>query len=267
MGDPVPTIPEHDATGAVAAVYADIKATLGVPVVNLIWRHLATIDGGLAWAWGAAKPLYAMGAASVAVARLTERLTPPAFAPLAPGSLAAVGVPAGDIPVIQAMIAGYNRGNGLNLVALTALVSPVGAPAPAGAPPPAPTPGPALPPILSEGDVTPETWALIEALNRLGARPDEPIMASLWRHLGHWPGLLALTHAALAPRELDGSLRHAIDLTRGFARAEAAGLATLLADAGPAPEAARAAVADFTTHVITRMVPVGLAMTEWLADD
>ena len=92
-------------------------------------------------------------------------------------------------------------------------------------------------------------------------------MASLWRHLGHWPGLLALTHAALAPRELDGSLRHAIDLTRSFARAEAAGLATLLADAGPAPEAARAAVADFTAHVITRMVPIGLAMTDWLADD
>ena len=50
-------------------------------------------------------------------------------------------------------------------------------------------------------------------------------------------------------------------------RAEAAGLATLLADAGPAPEAARAAVADFTAHVITRMVPIGLAMTDWLADD
>lgn len=267
MSDPVPTVSEANAAGPVAAIYADIKDTLGVPMVNLIWRHLATVDGGLAWAWGAAKPLYASGAASMAAARLTARLALPDLAPLAPGSLAVVGVPAEDVSVIQAMIAGYNRGNGLNLVALTALVTPTGAPAPTGASPPAPELGPPLPSILSKADVTPETWAVIEALNLLGARPDEPIMASLWRHLGHWPGLLALTHAALAPRELDGSLRHAIDLTRSFARAEAAGLATLLADAGPAPEAARAAVADFTAHVITRMVPIGLAMTDWLADD
>ena len=38
---------EAAATGDVAAPFADIRATLGVGVVNLIWRHLATIDGAL----------------------------------------------------------------------------------------------------------------------------------------------------------------------------------------------------------------------------
>ena len=30
-----------------AAIFADIRETLGVEVVNLIWRHLATIPGAL----------------------------------------------------------------------------------------------------------------------------------------------------------------------------------------------------------------------------
>jgi hypothetical protein len=33
---------------------------LGVEVVNLIWRHLATPDA-LPWAWGMLRPLYADG--------------------------------------------------------------------------------------------------------------------------------------------------------------------------------------------------------------
>ena len=46
MSDPVPAIREADATGAVAAIFADIRAVFGVGVVNLIWRHLAVFPGG-----------------------------------------------------------------------------------------------------------------------------------------------------------------------------------------------------------------------------
>ena len=48
--DPVPVITEAEATGNIAALYADIRTTLGVPVVNLIWRHLAVFPDGLPWA-------------------------------------------------------------------------------------------------------------------------------------------------------------------------------------------------------------------------
>ncbi len=47
--DPVPAIAEAEATGETVELYTDIRATLGVPVVNLIWRHLAVFPGGLAW--------------------------------------------------------------------------------------------------------------------------------------------------------------------------------------------------------------------------
>ena len=59
--DSIPAIAEGDATGDIAILYEDLRVTLGVPFVNLIWRHLATIPGGLAWTWTLVKPLYASG--------------------------------------------------------------------------------------------------------------------------------------------------------------------------------------------------------------
>src|SRR3546814_185163 len=85
MSDPVPAVPEAEAAGETARMFADIRATTGSPVVNLIWRHFATIPGGLEWAWTAARPIYAGGHAQAAARRLYERLDPPL--PLPPGAL------------------------------------------------------------------------------------------------------------------------------------------------------------------------------------
>ena len=56
--DPVVAVTEQNAEGQVAEIYQDIRATLGVPVVNLIWRHLATFPGALEWSWTSVKSLY-----------------------------------------------------------------------------------------------------------------------------------------------------------------------------------------------------------------
>ena len=40
--DPVPAITEAEATGETAEIFADLRNTLGVNVVNLVWRHIAT---------------------------------------------------------------------------------------------------------------------------------------------------------------------------------------------------------------------------------
>jgi hypothetical protein len=52
MSDPIPTISESEATGLIAQIYADIRSVYRVNAVNLVWRHLATIPGGLPWVWG-----------------------------------------------------------------------------------------------------------------------------------------------------------------------------------------------------------------------
>jgi hypothetical protein len=58
QGDPVSAVREDEASGAIARIFADIRETLNVEVVNLIWRHLATMPGALERVWDILKPLY-----------------------------------------------------------------------------------------------------------------------------------------------------------------------------------------------------------------
>ena len=194
MGDPVAAVAEHEATGEVAAIFADIRTTLGIPVVNLIWRHLATIDGGLDWAWQSAKPIYQSGHAERSADGLIARLPVPMPPALAPGALASAGVGDTDLATVRAIAAAYNRGNGLNLLALGALVTPPAGPMPAAAPVVGGDVAASIPRVLSQPDVAPHVWTLVTSLNRLGGRPNEPILATLYRHLAYWPGLLAVMH-------------------------------------------------------------------------
>src|SRR5215212_10266373 len=107
MEDPLPAIAEAEASGETAAVFADIRAVLGVGVVNLIWRHLATIPGALPWAWGALRPRYADGGLARAAAGLRRRVVVPTV-PVLPGEVfAAAGLSPEDLARIGGVLAAY----------------------------------------------------------------------------------------------------------------------------------------------------------------
>jgi hypothetical protein len=52
---------ERDATGEKGAIYSEIRRLGGVPMVALIFRHLATLPGTLEWAWGVVGPSWRAG--------------------------------------------------------------------------------------------------------------------------------------------------------------------------------------------------------------
>ena len=259
-GDPIPTITEADASGEIAEIYADIRATTGVPVVNLIWRHLAAMPGGLAWAWTRARPIYANGAAEALAAKMLEDLDLPVLSKVPDRVLTALQVPVSERPVITAMFDTYNRGNGLNLIAMSALIA---APGPVADISGGGSIGEAgavdIPVIPALDTLSQEAVGLVMRLNMLGARAEEPIVASLYRHLGFWPGFLAWMYGELAPMDQDGRLAAAIGQTRELARARAGGLAHMLGEAGPCENEAqaRAAITEFADYMISRMVPIG----------
>lgn len=268
MDDPVPAIAEAAAEGETAALFADIRAVLGVGVVNLIWRHLATIPGALPWAWGLLRPRYADGSlAAAAAAGLTGALAVPRLPPMPEAAFAAAGLSAEDRRGIAGVLAAYERTNPLALLALSALALrlegvPPETPRAATAPPPPPAPDRSvlpLPPLLPAAALGPERAALIRALNRLGAGGEDPaVVATMYRHLAHWPAALALAWALLAPLDAEGRLAPAIAACREEARRRAARMP--LPAPPPLPEAARAAVAAaldrFGAEVLPRMVVV-----------
>ena len=251
MGDPFPAVAEGSATGEVAELFADIRATVGVRVVNLVWRHLATIDGALPWAWAAIKPVYLQGMPDQATVRFRESMTVPKLASLA-----------GPQPVgVDDVLASYDHSNTMNLFALGALGAWLrGETAKEGIPVTGrrlPAPDVALPKLNSADDVPPETWALVLRLNKFGDRPQPIILASMYRQLAFAPQFLMQVENALAPAQADGSLDRAITANRAAADVQSRLLARAI-EAGRPAEAARieSGVAAFVEHAIGKMVTI-----------
>jgi len=266
----LPFIAERDAAGEVAELYAEIRETLGLPVVNLIWRHFATIDGGLRWAWDTLRPVYASGAAEQAAAHLVAGLALPRLPVVTAAVLRGAGVSDGERATLLAILDSYNRGNALNICALSALlVEPAGEPRGARRAPPLPRPLVAVPGVKALDEFPPEVQALIWEVNALGQTAGDPVLATAYKHVAPWPGFLSLSWALLAPMHRDGSLVALVAQSARAARAEAAHLARLKAAAAdsPAAPAVRAAAVHFVEHVIGRMIPIVQMLRRALPDD
>jgi hypothetical protein len=269
MSDPVAAITEANATGEIAEIFADIRRVLRVGAVNLIWRHLATIPGALPWAWESLRPLYVDGTIGAEAAALRGDLDFARLPPFPREVLAAAGLLDDDIRTIRNILAAYDRTNAMALVALSALLlrledKPLRL-APSSRDASAvrePLPLIPLPPLLNLAEMPPATAELVLTLNRLGTRRDNPILASMYRHLAHWPTYLSLIWAFIAPLDADGSLARSIEdaIAKGQTRAARHVMALHARSAmsvAPSDRAAiRSAIEPFAGDVIAKMVVI-----------
>ena len=260
-------IVETEAAGETAEIFADIRATMEIPLLTSIWRTLVSIDGGLAAVWSAAKPLYATGQPQAALASIVQSGVLPGLEPLVPGQLECAGVGSTELPDVRAIVDAYNRSNGMNMLALMALVAVPEGP-PLGEPIPASPPSwPELRPLLGKDEIPPETWALVTEVNRFGAIQGGGGLATLWRHLAHWPGLLAVVLGQLSYSHRTGNLVHAVGVVHKLAQKAGARLAHLREEPLVIPQPARQMVQDYVAipGAVTRMGTMGHALSNWLA--
>ncbi len=266
MSDPVPAITEAAATGETAAIFADIRNVLGVDVVNLIWRHLATIDGALPWAWGTLRPLYADGSVGNEAQALRAALMLPPASPIPAEVFAGLGLRPHDLTDIRGVLSSYDHTNAMAVVALSALQAQLDGHLPRGVVPAQPSsvtasPLIALPRLLTLAEMSTDTAALVTALNRFGTRRPGAVLASMYRHLAHWPSYLSLTWLLLAPMDGDGRLATAIDAAQRATRVPADRLLMRLdRSTNPPPPVTAAtmsaAIEPFVGDVIVKMVVI-----------
>ena len=211
MTDAIKSIPEGDASGATAALYADIRRTLRVPAVNLVWRHLAACDGALDWVWPCLRPLYDDPRLADAAAGLRDRCGALSIVLPDRAGLEAAGLAAPAIHDIRRVLANYDDSNPLNLVALLSLLHAVrrtgGSSAAASvvrAPPLSRDlrADNALPPLIPETAMAPAVRAEARRLEALASdRTTGPVVAGVPRHLAHWPVFLHAACDAIAAAE------------------------------------------------------------------
>ena len=263
----LPTVPEPEAVGEIAELYADIRRTLGVSVVNLVWRNLATVPGGLRWAWSSLRPLYSHGAIYAMAESLRKDTRLPQVPPMPRSVLRGAGVDAAAEHAIGALLRNYDRANPLNTIAFSALLARLDgdhgepdAPPPPLPPLPHASPAEDLPGIVPLDDMTQDTVRLVHTVNRLGGRGCESILVSLPRNLAHWPGFLALYWSIVAPFQETGELGRLVDDVRDRGLREGSRLVGLLGDAPIGADVSlpgvRASLETLVPGAMTRMIPV-----------
>jgi hypothetical protein len=224
--DSVHTVSEKDSTPEIAAIFADIKETLGVPFVNLIWRHLATIPGGLEMTWSLARPLYGSTTLNASARALRQQTTlVDRVMPWPDAVCTALGLSEKDKSEIVLLLEDYGHANSRALLVLSYLHASLsadsrsinkgehqGAHASALIDPLAHIAKnkdalikPARP-LPATADLPANVVALIKILNTFGAPIPSPAEPSLYRHLSYWPRFLAAFWLAVEPLERQGVL-------------------------------------------------------------
>lgn len=264
---PFPEIAEENASSAIREIYADIKRAQGAPLVNLVYRHLATIPGGLEWVWGSISTVWGFQRLQKAAGLmpLPDRML------VLPTSLwRGVGVWETDHPAIRAFIDDYNSTNTVNLLAITALSQVLSRPElPDGeqrlAVPQtsAATEMRAGLPVPKLDSLAPEVLDLVLFTNQIGESRSPPMVASMYRHLAIWPGSLAVTAVLLLPLAETGTLQQLRQSTIMAAERLGAELVSEASCRFPAlaDPASRDRILEtldvFRTTLIAKMIPVG----------
>jgi hypothetical protein len=196
---------EDQARGDILQIYQEIRRLSAVPMVALIWRHLATIPGTLEWAWDYLGPAMRGGALQQIAWELAEKTRIPRQPAIDVAAMRAAGISEEDQRGITDTLDGYNRANPVNFVMVRCLslhlAGTTGATHsqtwPNWQPPPPPS---ALLPMINPEAMSPTVHAL--ALLLTDRRSDvvpSTLLPSLYRHLAHWPAFLGYASVLVPP--------------------------------------------------------------------
>ena len=224
----LPELQESEAPDEIRAIYREIRHLTGVPMVALIWRHLATLPGVLPDVWSSLAPVLRSGLLQETAWQVALHARVPQLVPLGPADLARLGVDGEGRRAIGDVLAAYNRANPVNMLCVTTLLARLLRPdGQALAPdvvlwqPPASV-GP-LPRMVAPAEMEPALRRLLDGLvlpTDAVTDPDSAI-PSLYRHLLAWPGYLDWMAGALRDTIADDRLRQATVTMRASLAREA----------------------------------------------
>lgn len=206
----LPEQPEAQANDAVRAIYAQIRHGSAVPMVALIFRHLATLPGAMEWAWSVMGPPLAQGLLQERAWAMAEALAIEPVVTVPAAALKHLGIDAGMHAELDRLGRAYGRANPVNLLALRLIALHLQDGSGHDAARPAqgrtdtqwqpPEPLGALVPMMDLYSAPPDLLELVQGLSQRGqSAPDSAFVPSYYRQLASRPPLLALASLIVPP--------------------------------------------------------------------
>ena len=275
----LPELLEKDAPPEIRSIYAEIRRLTGVPMVALIWRHLATIPGVLPDAWSSLAPIMRSGLLQETAWQIAGAARIQPLARLTPNTLAMLGVDASDRTAIETVLDAYNRANPVNMLCVYTLFARLMRPDGQALAPDivlwsAPASVETLPRMFTPAEMPLELRQILEGLSSpettgslAGGMLAGGTLAipSLYRHLVPWPDYIGWIARSLMPYLNDGRLKQSVAAIRAGMAREAE---TLIVHVPPAlalqahPEA-KTALTRFSS-LIPEMIVVGRLLKDAL---
>ena len=265
--DPVTAIDEVKASGEIAKIFSDIRNTMGIPLITSIWRGLAGMNNNLPKVWRLAKPIYKSGKPEKALFKMVEELNLPIPKPLKNITIERTNLSNEDIINIKQIIKVYNRSNGMNLMALSALVMINFNPIEEKSIKSKYSLDGNFPKLMTKDKITSNTWNTIRKVNAFGS-PDgiNSQVATLWRHLAYWPSFLSLVHDELKPLQTAGVIEETLEAVLKHTMNREIVLRQQLTKYHNIDDNAVTTITNYvhTKYQVIRMVTIGHIMERWL---
>lgn len=227
----LPEISEADAEGRIREIYAEIRTGCSVPMVALIFRHLATVPGALEWSWELLRARIFSGEIPALASRLSPHATVAADE-IPREALRVSGLSRQDETGIVAVLDAYNRANPINILVVRCLAEILRAMPTRDAPrlevswDPSPSFSiVSLPAMIHPRDMAPTVRDAVSLLTHRVPAGASSLWPSLYRHLANWPPMLGYAAVLVTSKwsEIDAAasaVLGAVDpMARSLARA------------------------------------------------
>ena len=260
--DPVTAINEEDAKGKTAEIFLDIRNTMNIPLITSIWRGLASMDNSLEDIWTLTKPIYVSGTPELALNNMINSVNLPI-----PKTFNKNEFKQKNIQDIREIIKVYNKSNGMNLMALSAFIISDYKPRVNIINTKPKIVKPTFPKLMNKDEISSETWSIVKNVNAIGSPQGiNSHIATLWRHLAHWPDFLSLVYKTFKPLDSNSEISEALENVLSHVKENGINLKRQKTKYSEINDTTRNTIRDYvhTNNQVIRMVVLGNMMDKWL---
>ena len=260
--DPVTAINEEEAKGKTAEIFLDIRNTMNIPLITSIWRGLASMNNSLEEIWTLTKPIYLSGTPELALNNMINSVNLPI-----PKTFNKKEFKEKNLQDIREIIKVYNKSNGMNLMALSAFIMSDYKPRVNIINTRPKIVKPTFPKLMNKDEISSETWSIVKNVNSIGSPQGiYSHIATLWRHLAHWPKFLSLVYDNFIPLDLNGEIIKAQENILNHVQENGINLKRQKIKYSEINDITRNTIRDYvhTNNQVIRMVVLGNMMDKWL---